>query len=161
MCVRGVYVEAAIILSGPCDIFAMKGGIMPEAIAHVAGMFGGASGIFKTLKEGANAIREAKNLELYERMLAVYGDVMELVEKNRELVEENALLKEQLKIKDQLRFDKGYNCYWRFEGDKQEGPYCTVCWDVDRKLVRMRAYQKHIGGQDYTCDYCGRHRVRQ
>jgi hypothetical protein len=30
---------------------------MPEVIAQVAGMFGGASGLFKTLKEGAREER--------------------------------------------------------------------------------------------------------
>ena len=129
---------------------------MSDAIAHVAGAFGTASGIFKTIKEGANAIREAKNLELYERMLAVYGDVMELVEKNHELLEENRALKEQLKTKQQLDFDG--KRYWTTDEDKKDGPFCSTCWDVDHKLVRMRSWRTEAGHTDYTCDYCARHR---
>lgn len=132
---------------------------MPEVVAHVAGMFGGASGIFKTLKEGANAIREAKNLELYERMLAVYGDVMELVEQNRELVEKVHALEDQLKNKEQLEYDG--ERYWMNKDGKKEGPFCGVCWDVDNKLVRMRSYQHPNRGLCYTCDYCVNGRAKK
>jgi hypothetical protein len=131
---------------------------MSEAIDHIGQVFGGASTLFKTLKDGANAIREAKNLELYERMLAVYGDVMEVVEQNRRLVEENRALQEELKIRGQLQFDEGFHCYWRMEDSKRDGPYCSVCWDVDSKLVRMRSYRGQIGNIGYTCDYCRQHR---
>jgi hypothetical protein len=131
---------------------------MGQTIGHIGQAFSGASAIFTTLKEGANAIREAKNLELYERMLAVYGDVMELVEKNRVLVEENRALTEELKIKGQLQFDEGFHCYWRMNDSKQDGPYCSVCWDVDAKLVRMRSYRGQSGNSACVCDYCGRHR---
>jgi hypothetical protein len=132
---------------------------MSELVAHVAGMFGGASGVFKTLKEGADAIREAKNLELYERMLAVYGDVMELVEKNRELADENRSLKEQLTVKANLVFDG--EKYWLERDGKKEGPFCSICHDIDSKLVRMRAYRDVRGTLGHTCDFCGRHRNRE
>jgi len=101
---------------------------------------GTASTVFKTLKEGANAIREAKNLELYERMLAVYGDVMELVEQNRELVEENRLLKTRLKTQEELVHDG--ERYWIEKDGRRSGPYCATCWDIDSKLVRMRSYSQ-------------------
>jgi hypothetical protein len=129
---------------------------MSEAIGHVAQVFGGASAVFKTIKEGANAIREAKNLELYERMLAVYGDVMELVEKNRELYEENLLLRETFSTKEKLSFDS--ERYWLNKEGQKDGPFCSTCWDIDSKLVRMRAYRDQRGALDYICEYCSRHR---
>ena len=110
---------------------------MPEALSGIAALL-------KTIKEGANAIREVKNLELYERMLAVYGDVMELVEKNRELVEENHGLMKQLKAAQEQK-DIAFelvphdNAYWRTKGGEREGPFCMRCWDVDKRLVRERA----------------------
>lgn len=131
---------------------------MPESIAQIGGMFGAASSIFKTLKEGANAIREAKNLELYERMLAVYGDVMELVEKNHELAEDNRALKEQLKNKEQLVHDG--ERYWMNRDGKREGPFCSTCWDIDGKLVRMRTWRDDGGALYYLCDYCRDHRPK-
>ena len=129
---------------------------MSEAIGHIGQVFGGASAVFKTIKEGANAIREAKNLELYERMLAVYGDVMELVEKNRELYEENLLLREKFSTKEKLSFDS--ERYWLNKEGQKDGPFCSTCWDIDSKLVRMRAYRDQRGALDYICEYCSRHR---
>ena len=117
---------------------------MPEAMGHIGQLFGGATSAFKTLKEGANAIREAKNLELYERMLAVYGDVMELAEKNRELVEENHALKQQLKAYQQEQEIAGElqhhdNAYWRTKDGERDGPFCMRCWDANKKLIREKA----------------------
>jgi hypothetical protein len=130
---------------------------MSEVMGQIGHMFGGASAVFKTLKEGADAIREAKNLELYERMLSVYGDVMELVEKNRELTEENRSLNDQLQVKGSLDFDG--ERYWLTKEGKKDGPFCSTCWDIDSKLVRMRTYKHYSTNEtDFTCDYCGRHR---
>jgi hypothetical protein len=132
---------------------------MSELMGHVASAFGGASGLFTTLKEGANALREGKNLELYERMLSVYGDVMELVEKNRELYEENQALKAKFLTKENLSFDG--ERYWINKEGQKDGPFCSTCWDVDSKLVRMRTYKRYSTNEtDYTCDYCGRHRSK-
>ena len=66
---------------------------------------------------------------------------MELVKKNRELVEENHGLKDQLRaaqeqqdIASELKPDE--NAYWRTIDGKRDGPFCMRCWNVDRKLVR-------------------------
>jgi len=132
---------------------------MGQTIGHIGQMFGGASAVFKTLKEGADAIREAKNLELYERMLAVYGDVMELVEKNRELYEANQQLREKFLTKENLSFDG--ERYWLNREGQKDGPFCSTCWDIDSKLVRMRTYRHYNTNEsDFTCDYCGRHRSK-
>jgi hypothetical protein len=132
---------------------------MSEFMGHAAVAFGSASTLFKTIKEGANAIREAKNLELYGRMLAVHGDVIELVEKNRGLAEENRTLKEQLKTKESLTHDG--ERYWIEKDDKKEGPFCHTCWDIDVKLVRLRSWRDQRGDVNYVCDFCRDHRPRR
>ncbi len=131
---------------------------MSEMLGQIGHAFAGASTVFKTIKEGADAIREAKNLELYERMLSVYGDVMELVEKNRELYEENQALKAKFLTKENLSFDG--ERYWITKEGQKEGPFCSTCWDVDSKLVRMRSYRDQRGTLDHICEYCSRHRSR-
>jgi regulator of replication initiation timing len=88
----------------------------------------GFGNIFNTIKEAAKTLQEAKNLELYQRMMAVYGNVMDLVEKNRELSDENRSLKEKLAIKEALTFDG--KAYWLEKDGKKEGPFCSTCWDV-------------------------------
>ena len=56
----------------------------------------------------------------------------------------NRSLREAIKTQGELSFDKAYNCYWRFEGEKKEGPYYSVCWHDDKKLVRLRADKQQM-----------------
>jgi hypothetical protein len=127
---------------------------MSEAMATVAAAVGSVSTIFKTIKDAAAVAQQAKNLELYERVTAVYGDVVGLVEKNRELVDENRLLKEKLSIKGALSFDSGH--YWLGKDATKDGPFCQICWDVDSKLVRSgSAFTTPSGLVGHGCEYCG------
>jgi Zinc finger found in FPG and IleRS len=76
--------------------------------------------------------------------MALYGNVMELVEKNKELVEENHTLKDQLKAIQKQRdisaeLKPHDNAYWTMKGSELDGPFCMRCWDVDKTLVRERA----------------------
>lgn len=119
-------------------------------MAEIFGSIASLGVVFQTIKEGANALREAKNLELYQRMMDVYGNVMDLVEKNRELVGENRKLEEQLKVTGELQFDSAKNHYWRLHEGRQDGPFCSVCWDVEKTLVRM--HQSDTYGVPYF--YC-------
>jgi hypothetical protein len=65
-------------------------------------------------------------------------------------------LTEQLSTQQSLKHDGEH--YWSEKDGRQDGPFCSVCWDVDKKLVRMRVYRTASGGRDYVCDYCGHHR---
>ena len=106
---------------------------MPLAAAAIKSI--NISGLFQNLKDAANAFHEAKNLELYQRMTDVYGNVVELVEKNRVLLEENRALQERLNIQGELRFDQSTNALWREHEGQTDGPFCSACWEIDHKLV--------------------------
>jgi len=76
------------------------------------------------------------------------------------LVQENARLRTF--IEDMLK-DPGLpiefrdNAYWlRREGQAAEGPYCSLCFDIDRRFVRK------LTAPDGTtfCEYCTHHRPR-
>jgi hypothetical protein len=117
-------------------------------------------GILDNAKEVAKAVQEIHNLELYQRVLALHSDIIELVDQNNQLRNENAELKKQQDISSRIfPVQHPRLCYY-LKGDdhsKEDGPFCNTCWDIDRKLVRMRAYRTATG-QDITCDYCGRHK---
>jgi hypothetical protein len=117
-------------------------------------------GILDNAKEVAKAVQEIHNLELYQRVLGLHSDIIELVEQNNQLRAENAELKKQQEIKGRLFPVHHPRLAYRLRGDdetKEDGPFCSVCWDIDNKLVRMRAYRTERG-EDIICDYCGRHR---
>ena len=132
------------------------------------------SGAYQTIKEAAKALKEADKIELYQKLLDIQGNMADLVAKNTAQTEEIMALKEELRIKGSLRFDEGYNCYWLYEGEKREGPYCPVCRDIEGKLVRMhldkqqQENQQYFAGMEgvpvfrlYFCKYCVTHRSRK
>ncbi|MGE4293689.1 MAG: hypothetical protein AB7E32_15940 [Desulfovibrio sp.] len=71
------------------------------------------------------------------------------------LCEENQALKQQLcEVADTLdlagnmRFDG--QKYWLKSEDRQEGPYCQLCYDRDGNLVRLQQQERH-----WQCKSCG------
>ncbi|MGM7723740.1 hypothetical protein [Metabacillus sp. Hm71] len=88
--------------------------------------------IISDIKSVAEVVQKADNIDLYRKLLDVQAEAMDLMEKYNNLKEENKLLKEQLETAGKMTYkDKMY-----FREDDKD-PYCSKCWDVDRKLVRM------------------------
>jgi hypothetical protein len=87
--------------------------------------------------------------------------ILELREAAMQLQEENLALKEQLKqieadsdLSRAVRFEKGV--YWldkpTDDGVSLQGPYCQVCYDRDRRLVRLQRNNAPGGG--WHCAAC-------
>ena len=118
-------------------------------------------GILDNAKQVAKAVEEIHNLELYQRVLSLHSDIIELVEENNRLRTENTSLKKQQEIRGKLRLgpDRRFHLYYLFNdnGQPEDGPFCTVCWDIDGKLVRPFGYNDQ-GGSGYICEYCRSHR---
>ena len=114
-------------------------------------------GIIDDIKSIAKTIQQADNIALYQKILDVQGEALEVVEENNKLREENKELKEKLKIKETLVHDN--NAYWIKSVEGKDGPFCSRCWDVEKNLVRL-----HPCGNpaDYDCPdcKCGCTRVR-
>ena len=65
-----------------------------------------------------------------------YQKISDLMQENEELKKENKKLFEKLKIKESLIFEN--NAYWTKEDGKKDGPYCSCCWDDNKKTIRMQ-----------------------
>jgi regulator of replication initiation timing len=115
-------------------------------------------GILDNAKEVAKAVQEIHNLELYQRVLALHSDIIELVEENNKLRLEAKLLRDHLEIKAKLHpiVAQDIVYFLEREGQADDGPFCQTCWDIDHKLVRVL---KQKDGSHW-CDYCSRHRPR-
>jgi hypothetical protein len=97
-------------------------------------------GILDNIKDVVGTIQKIDNIELYRKILDLQAETITVVGENADLRAQLDTLREQLSIKQRLRFE--HNAYW--DGDSlesSEGPFCSKCWDSDRKLVRM-----------HTCD---------
>ena len=102
-------------------------------------------GAIDTLKELVTLVQKLDNLELLKRMVELQEQVFSLVTENQELRRESQRLSEQLAQMDQMEFRQ--NSYWK--GD--EGPFCSRCFDVERRSVRMLKSEEHYP----QCPNCG------
>ncbi len=113
-------------------------------------------GIIDNFKDVFKVADTLNNLDLYKKLTELQTRTMEVEEENRALKDQIAQLTKELATNESLKHDG--ERYWREKDGQRDGPFCAVCWDIDKKLVRMRRYRSHSGGLDYVCDYCGRHR---
>src|ERR1035441_4946863 len=103
------------------------------------------------VKEATALARAAKNTDLAEKLIDVYQNVVELTDTNQRLraeiqglKSEIAELKRRPEIAARLRHDDtSYGSYYlkAEDGGKDDGPFCTVCWDVDGK----RSEERRVG----------------
>lgn len=93
-------------------------------------------GILDEIKSVAKTIRQIDNIELYQKVLNLQSEIMELLEENSKLKRELGLLKDKFKIKESLKFE--HDAYWIEEaGTAKDGPFCSNCWDTHQSLVNM------------------------
>jgi hypothetical protein len=106
-------------------------------------------GILDNAKDIANAVHEAKNLDLYARVLDLNRGIMDLVEENRNLHNENVDLKKKLKLRETMTFNEPF--YYQ-EGDKT--PFCSACWEVQQLPVHLKLSQERERDLVWYCPGC-------
>lgn len=103
-------------------------------------------GIIETAKDAFRLAQQLDNIELQRRILELQQQALDLTESTRQANERIAELEEELSTAGELQYKD--NMYWRGEGD---GPYCSRCWDKDRKLVHL-----HYINRVHRCPDCNR-----
>ena len=96
--------------------------------------------IWDNAKDIYTLIKRLGNQELVEKML-------DLKEQISELREENIALKEKLSEREQYDMVFKDNMYW--DNNKNDGPYCSKCWDENKKAIRLQTR-----GSDNYCPSC-------
>lgn len=91
-------------------------------------------GVIDTAKEAVQLVQKIDNIELYRTILDLQSDALKTVEENSKLRDRIKELETAFAIKDTLVFED--NSYFVVKDSSKDGPYCTICWDTDRKLVR-------------------------
>ena len=98
------------------------------------------------IKDGANVLKEAGKIEQYKEILNLLDEVkikqgrIEKMEEQIKELEHRQKTDEKLEVKN--------NSYWL----KEDGPFCTRCWDIIDKLVRLHTVDP---SSDYaTCPEC-------
>lgn len=89
-------------------------------------------GILDNAKQVAKAVEEIHNLELYQRVLNLHSDIIELVEENNRLRDENKELAKTVSLKQTMKVKEPF--YFQ---DGDQTPFCPACWESKDKPVHV------------------------
>jgi hypothetical protein len=122
--------------------------------------------LIKVANESKNLELTSSLIELQQKILNMQGSFGELQQKYHEAQEQTRRLGDELRqlsdasalANDIVAEDNAY--FLNKEGNKS-GPYCTACWDRDRKLVRLSfqgpcTFPGKYGFNEYICAVHGK-----
>lgn len=106
------------------------------------------STVKETIKDAVSIAQQSDNIQLYKSILDAYNAVIELMSENADLKERVRELEKQQVTDEMLEFNS--NVYWfKNDGPSTRSPYCSRCWDIDKKLVKI-----HVLGTEGKCPAC-------
>jgi phage terminase large subunit GpA-like protein len=106
-------------------------------------------GVIDNIKEIADVLKKAGDIDLYRKIIHAEGEVIELTRQLRTFEERVAELESALKFSGTLTFKE---LYYLAEGDTV--PYCPRCWEVDKRAVHMTNTNTNQFGAFYQCPQC-------
>lgn len=104
--------------------------------------------ILASIQNAVQLAERANDLDLKRALVESLERVQSLREENLALKEENAKLRGQLSLRDELKFDS--SVYWR----GNDGPYCPTCYDEKGKLIRVQGAGSFRGRPRWRCVSC-------
>ncbi len=109
---------------------------------------------FKTVVE---VVQKADNIDLYRKVLDLQKEALDLVAENQALRQKVRELETAQKTAEGLIFDDNELAYFqKLPEGQREGPFCALCRDRDRKLVRKSQQLAH----KTECPFCFREGMR-
>jgi thymidine phosphorylase len=107
-------------------------------------------GLFNEIKDVANVLQQAGNIDLYKQVLGLCEQALEMQNKIACLQNENDNLKKELKIKDDIERQDNFNLFITLKNDNKKIKYCSHCWDAERKLIQIQCLYTGTS----CCPYC-------
>jgi hypothetical protein len=105
--------------------------------------------ILDNAKQVAKAVEEIHNLELYQRVLSLHSDIIELVEENNRLRGEVKDLTGKLRVQAEMILEHPF--YFR-KGDAN--PHCLGCWDLKKEPIHLVKLWDERGETCWECPVC-------
>jgi regulator of replication initiation timing len=94
-------------------------------------------------------VQEIHNLELYQRVLSLHSDIIEIVEENNRLRDENKDLKNKLALQKQMVFNEPF--YFQ---ESAQTPYCPACWEGSFRPVHVTFVFDNNERTRWDCPNC-------
>ena len=106
-------------------------------------------GLLENMKEIADLIKRAGDIDLYRKIVESEGEIIDLTRQNRHLEERIRELERTVALQKAMEFDEPF---YRREGDKT--PYCPACWEANRLAVHLTYMWKTSSGPRWDCPNC-------
>lgn len=103
-------------------------------------------GVVENMKDIADLIRKAGDIDLYRKIVESEGEVIELTRENRRLEEKVHELEKTLAFRGKMTFKEPF---WYQEGD--ETPFCPACYEAKDRAVHV----KFVTDSRWDCPSCG------
>ena len=104
--------------------------------------------LYNSLKEMAHALKDEKQMKLYEQLIDLSAQALELQHEVHRLTSESENLKRNKHIESQIERHK--EPYLTLRYDSERILYCARCWDYEKKLVQVKC----IDAVTYRCMQC-------
>jgi uncharacterized metal-binding protein YceD (DUF177 family) len=104
--------------------------------------------LYDSLKEIAHTLRDEKQRELYEQLIDLGAQALELQHEVHRLTVENEEFKKNKLIENQIERHK--EPYLTLRYDSERIMYCARCWDCEKKLVQVKC----LDAVTYKCMQC-------
>ncbi|WP_418482687.1 hypothetical protein [Frisingicoccus sp.] len=105
-------------------------------------------GMYDMFKDAVSMAQKADNIDLVKTILELQQKMLELQEENINLNEEKRKLESIISEIKTIEFKD--DCYY-FDGD---GPYCSRCYDAEKKKIRMLKFDTQLGSIYNRCPNC-------
>ena len=123
----------------------------------VLGTINNAIETIKLLKNSTHSQREIERNKLLADVTKALADAHQEISKNQQRIRDDAErirgLEEQVNLKEKLSYVSPY--YLLIKDDKKDGPYCQVCYDDKKKLIRLQEGIKDNQGL-WDCNVCNK-----
>ncbi len=114
--------------------------------------------IFDELKSIGKTLQEVNKIPQYEQILEVQEKLLEMQKRIFDLDNENKNLKLELNLKKNLKHER--DSYWLIdENENKDGPFCTLCYDKDNKIIRIQKgeYAQFGWARCFSCHKYAKH----
>lgn len=127
--------------------------------AAISGSVVAGSNILGLLKNVAESTKSLGKAEIVNQLLEVQVAMMELLQKQQQLIEENhelrnkiSKLTEDLNLKHKMEYH--YDSYWiRKKDESLDGPFSKIQWENSGKLARLVFHSKGKYSSSECCQF--------
>lgn len=108
-------------------------------------------GLYDGIKDVAKVMQQADNIELYQKLLDLSAQALDMQDEIAKLREENNELKRVKDVEDDIEYH--VDSFVTRKSDTKLIKYCAACWVDKKKLVPIQERNNRV----YECTLCKAH----